>query len=265
MHESMHLWHYQQMEGSYFPSILTDGINLGTSFPWVGWGVHDCQENERVAFLEGFAEGATRRLILDLFTGYPDTNVPRTMSFLNSGSSNLECPLTDSDMIVRSDNGAMHAIDLLMDFNFYRRQFFSTVSEYSPGLSYASNWALPAGCEWYGDAKFDVYDVLRVFFPHPGTFRCGNGFADANANCKTPCPQGIDAPCPGTETCFSYLTNCDGDSVTGYTNRFMTVRNFYDRFQVTHGLPDGWIEDRERFLEPAIRVADGRNPWEFCN
>merc|ERR1719336_2679105 len=41
-----------------------------------------------------------------------------------------------------------------------------------------------------------------------GTHRCGLTWVDANSKCGTPCPQGVDRECPGSERCYADLAAC---------------------------------------------------------
>lgn len=42
--------------------------------------------------------------------------------------------------------------------------------------------------------------------PSNATQRCGSSFTDANNNCRTACPRGIDSECPSSQFCYAQLS-----------------------------------------------------------
>lgn len=65
-------------------------------------------------------------------------------------------------------------------------------------------WSMPTCAN--GNGPSPTSDTSTTAPPVVPTQRCGSSFSNANANCLTPCPRGIDSECPGSERCFAALS-----------------------------------------------------------
>ncbi|TXD39810.1 hypothetical protein FRC96_05940 [Lujinxingia vulgaris] len=161
IHEIAHTWHYKHKSGN-IPNIITSLID--------GWDTHNCQEDDNVAFLEGFAEYfAHEALCGSIFNsgqcvGSYYTS-PLSMHGLYSDgtcASEGEPPLDSPYRVIRQDDGVTHGLKLLTADNFYRRNFTSNGS-----IAHVQPWVnLPSQCYW-GKTDYDFWDLLWAFRADP--------------------------------------------------------------------------------------------------
>ncbi|KAJ9464361.1 hypothetical protein DIPPA_16010 [Diplonema papillatum] len=224
LHEASHVWHYQHMSGSFFPSILVDLLN--------GCSTHNCQETPAVGFLEGFAEFAANSILCgSIWNSWMCNARDGGKSFvwlrnhaacLNPGNCLGQLPvqpgLTNVWRLIRNDDGNTHGLMLLIDDNFYRRNFQGNTN--SPwGIATVNGGVqLNPSCLWYPN-QMTLWQVMRGFLPAPG--------------------------------------------LPSFVDRWTTLLSFYSRLRSIYEPNDfsaGWFEDRLRFLETQTLL----NPWQIC-
>jgi hypothetical protein len=201
-HEIGHVWHYMHNFG-LMPNVVTSLLN--------GWSTHNCQEDDNIAFLEGFAEFFSRQVLCgDVFHSaacYGTT--PRSRNGLNNHytcNDEQGFGLTTPGRVSLNDDGVTHALQALVVDNFYQRNFQHWSNAYAPLNPMP---LLNKACQWYPYDNLNLWHVLR-------TFRANNA--------------------------AGYTTNFP--SMQGFG-----ISQFYARFRAVNNLPLGYLQDRLRLWD----------------
>lgn len=202
VHEIGHVWHYMHNFG-VMPNLVTSLAN--------GWSTHNCQEDDNIAFLEGFAEFFSRQVLCgDVFSSPTCLGTtPRSRNgLLTHSTCNTEqgIGLVTPGRVALSDDGVTHALQLLVVDDFYKRNFQDTSNVYWPLIPWPP---LSSACQWYPFDNLNLWHVLR-------TFRANNA--------------------------AGYGTNFPSFQSFG-------VSQFYDRFRAVNNLPFGYLQDRRRLWD----------------
>ncbi len=236
IHESAHAWQYKHKSG-YIPNIIPGflgPININTNgspWPWnwtvsfTDWGTHNCQEDDNLAFLEGFAEYVAREVVCgSVFNGsmcnYYWEN-PRELDDLENSAACInegQPLLSTTNRVLHNDDGVMHGLKLLTVDDHYRRDYVHVTSPNSTAMPY---WGatLSKECRW-GNENFDVFDVMYAFR------------ADAS---------------------HGYFSNFPISNGNG-------LWEFYQRFEHVYETHPNFIPERLPFINPQTTL----NPWELC-
>ncbi len=236
MHEAAHAWHYKHKAGiiaNIIPGFLgpIDIATNGSPWPWNwtisfdDWGTHNCQEDDNLAFLEGFAEYVAREVMCGAVFNSPDCssfmgnpreldNLESSWACINEGEPLLSTP----DRVVHNDAGAMHGLQLLSVDNHYSRDYVHVTSPNDSATPY-SGATFNKKCRW-GDENFDLFDVMYAFR------------ADAS---------------------HGYFSNFPISNGNG-------LLEFYQRFQNIYETHPNFIAERMPFINPQTKY----NPWQYC-
>lgn len=149
VHEVMHLWNYQQTGVSnWLAAVCFDG------------NTHGFQEQPAIAFHEGFAEWAKNELMTRLW------GRPRVRPTSRFGLAQRD--LNDVDTLERSDFGVLAGLHLLTTPDIHGHIFGTSAS--APDGRPTATATGPAdlsGLSCPASPEIDLFDVLRVFLPHP--------------------------------------------------------------------------------------------------
>ncbi|RAL25116.1 hypothetical protein DL240_02570 [Lujinxingia litoralis] len=162
IHEIAHAWHYKHRSGA-LPNLPSSLIN--------GWDTHNCQEDDNVAFLEGFAEYfAHEALCGAIFNSgqcIPGSHPhPNTLAGLRNDptcAAEGQPPLNSMHRVIRQDDGVTHGLKLLTADHFNLRDFQSTMTYAEPNFA----TYLDPACYW-STMDYDFWDLLWTFKADPG-------------------------------------------------------------------------------------------------
>jgi hypothetical protein len=146
VHELMHLWNYQHNQGT------TNWLGA----VWGDWSTHGFQEEPNVAFHEGFASFAKDALMHELW-GW---RMPRPSTRWRLAEAGLANP----SILQRNDAGVRWGLHMLVAQDVYGFDFGESDDGGRLGNE-VDRVATPPGCP--RAPNLDVWDVLRVFLPHP--------------------------------------------------------------------------------------------------
>lgn len=239
IHESAHAWQYKHKSGN-IPNIIPGFMGPiqvttnGNTWPWQWtwnfsqWGTHNCQEDDNLAFLEGFAEYVSHEAFCGAVFNSPlcqvwDANPQELDDLENSWACINEGQplLSDEQRVVHNDDGVTHGLKLLTADHHYRRDYNNIPASWP--LNYVAhvfpNIALDKSCRW-GQEDFDLFDVMLAFRAKPSA-----GLA----------------------------TNFPISSGNG-------LLQFYQRFEAIYQTHPNFLLERRPFLNPQTTI----NPWQQC-
>ncbi|TXD37490.1 hypothetical protein FRC98_07295 [Lujinxingia vulgaris] len=219
VHETAHTWHYKHKSGN-IPNIVTSLIN--------GWNTHNCQEDDNVAFLEGFAEYFAHEALCGAIfnSAHCDINSetnPLSMPGLTNDAtcvSEGQAPLDSVYRTIRQDDGVTHGLKLLTADNFARRNFQFWNAASWEGHAPVDPWTtLPTQCYW-SNIDYDFWDLLWTFKADPS-----KGFS-------------------------SHFSIAQGNDLLDFFNRFAAIHEVHPHF----------LNKRTPFLNP----LSTHNPADSC-
>lgn len=202
VHEVGHVWHYMHNSGA-MPNLVTSLLN--------GLSTHNCQEDNNIAFLEGFAEFFSRQALCGAVFASPQCYaIPRSRTgLLTQDECNDEegHGLLSPGMVRLNDDGVTHALELLVVDNLYWRDFHGSADWWLDYVVPVPN--LSTACQWYPFNNLNFWHVLKTF----------------RAN-----------------TSLGFPDNFSSNPAYG-------IVDFYARFRTVQNLPVGFIQDRLRLWD----------------